>query len=227
MSETIVRTGEDAEERLHELGLEREFIDEAIDAGVGARRPTDDFEPRSAAGLKDWIARVGKLRSRLVENTGWLFDDPLNVPLVFDHSRSVAVGVLLGDGNTGSSWKTEGPHSKYPKGKVISQATAKGEEVFALDLDLTQPGGRGRLTPDELRGMDVWFLVTHALTARDGEQERFEVHREISLAQPIEPETHITRWRERLVLPPRLFSPVPQQQETEEPEDIEVYVRAK
>lgn len=226
MSETIVRKDEDAERRLRELGLRSSYMDEAVRAGVKARYPDNEFEPRSAGGLKDWIARVGKLRFQVVENAGWVPADPQNVPLVVDQSNDIALGVLLGDNKTGISW-TKGPSSKYPKGKAVAQATAEEEETPTLDLDLTQSGGRAYLTSDDLRRMDVWFLVTYALPAREGELEQFEVYQEVSLAAPITPGSYISGWKERLVLSKRSFPLLDPPQETEEPKEIDVYVEAK
>lgn len=222
MSDTIVWTGTAAERRLQELGLDIAQVDEAIRAGVNARRSNNDFEPRSAPGLKDWIARVGELRRRVVAEANWRYADPRNVPLVYEAHKSRALGVLLGDQNTGDARSKTGPRSKYPKGAVIAEATAQGTGQPTLDLDLTQSSNRGHLDIEDLAAMDVWFLVTHPLDVGD----EFMVRREVSLADPISPDSHITSWKQRLVFPPLRFAPIVMPGGPEAPDEIDVYVRA-
>ncbi|GAB3558413.1 hypothetical protein J2S53_003697 [Actinopolyspora lacussalsi] len=227
MSETIVRSGEDAQRRLRELGLRASYMDEAVHAGVEARRLRGEFEPRSAAGLRDWIARVGKLRSLIVAEMNWRFADPQNVPVVFDPDSKTALGVLLGDNRTGNQYGKDGPRSKYPKGKAVSEGTAVRGGDSVLTFDVAQPNGRTQLTSDELGEMDLWFLVTYSLTVPTDDGKRFEVHREVSFAEPIKTGSYITRWRERLLLPKQTFDPVAQPYGPEKPKDIDVYVAAK
>jgi hypothetical protein len=224
MAQTVVRTGTDAERRLQALGLKLEYIDDAVRAGADARASKNDFEPQSAPGLKDWIARVGKLRERVVSDTaGWYYADPRNVPLVYEPEEQIALGVLLGDRNTGSEKPESGPRSKYPKGTVIAEATAEGSAELTLELDLTQRSRRGHLDVAALAAMEVWFLVTFP----DKVGDKFVVCREISLAKPIEPDSYITSWRERLIFPPLEFDPVAMLTGPEKPEDIDVFVQAR
>lgn len=223
MPDTIVRVGAEAERRLRDLGLERDYIDRAVRAGVNARKPKNDFEPKSASGLKDWIARVGELRFCVVSKAGWRYADPHNVPLVYTADKTTSLGVLLGDRNTGNEYSEPGPRSKYPKGTVIAGATVIRTEHPMLDLDVSQPSGYGHLDVADLEKMDVWFLVTHPVEV-DG---RFVVTREVSLAQPIVPDSHINVWRERVVLPPMDFGTVVLPEEPEGPDDIDVYVGAR
>lgn len=180
MSETIVRTGTEAEERLQQLGLSVRYVEEAVRAGVEARRLKNEFEPRSASGLKDWIARVGALRWHAVSEGGWCHADPLNMPLVYQPGQFRALGVVLGDKNTGNEDSNHPPRSKYPKGPSVAEATRRGTQT--LPVDVAQPGGGGYLTVEDLIGMDMWFLVTR-VDEIDGE---FAVQREVSLAAPIE-----------------------------------------
>lgn len=224
MTETVVRTGVEAERRLVELGLKIEYVDDSVRAGADARSSKNDFEPQSAPGLKDWIARVGKLRERVVSDTeSWCYADPRNVPLVYEPETQIALGVLLGDRNTGSVKPESGPRSKYPKGTVIAEATADAAEQPELELDLTQRSRRGYLDVSTLPAMNVWFLVTYPVEMGD----KFVVHREVSLAAPIEPDSYITSWRERLLFSPLTFDPVVMPSDPEEPEEIDVFVHAR
>ncbi|GGI68960.1 hypothetical protein GCM10011581_02480 [Saccharopolyspora subtropica] len=223
MTGNVVRTGSDAERRLQELGLELEYVDKAIRAGVEARASKNDFEPPSAPGLKDWIARVGKLRELVVSGADWYYADPYNVPLVYEPTKQIALGVLLGDRNTGRDKPKSGPRSKYPKGTMIAEATADGGDEPTLELDLTQRSRRGHLDVATLAALDVWFLVTYPAEVGD----KFVVCREVSLAAPIEPDSYITSWRERLIFPPLEFGPVVMPDHPEEPDDIDVFVQAR
>lgn len=222
MRDAVVQGAPEAEHRLRELGLERDYIDRAVRAGANERKPRHSFEPKSAPGLKDWIARVGELRSCVVHEAGWRYADPRNVPLVYTADKTTSLGVLLGDRNTGDEDSNSGPRSKYPKGAVIASATANAAEQPQLDLDVTQSSGYGHLDDADLARMDVWFLVTYPVEMGD----RFIVKREVSLANPITPDSHINSWRERLLLPPMDFGAVVLPDEPEGPDDIDVYVGA-
>lgn len=69
--------------------------------------------------------------------------------------------------------------------------------------------------------MDMWFLVTRV----DEIEGELAVQREVSLAAPIEQDSPITSWRERLVLAPQRFrEPVVFSEEPEPPDEIDVYV---
>ncbi|WP_026454147.1 hypothetical protein [Saccharomonospora iraqiensis] len=204
MAETVVQTGAGAQRRLRGLGLELDFFDRAIRAGIAAMS-NNDFEPQNAPGLKDWIARVGTLREHLVRDAGWNYANPFHMPLVYDPARKNALGVLQGDAHTGLGKPESGPRSRYPKGPAIAVVTAAADDgVSPLDLDLTQSTGRGHLDPRDLRSMDVWFLVTYTDTVSDA---LFVVHRELSLAHPTNPDDHVNSWRERLLFAPMTCRP--------------------
>ncbi|RKT82632.1 hypothetical protein SAMN05421805_104100 [Saccharopolyspora antimicrobica] len=228
MAETIVRSGDDAKRRLLELGLRLDYIDEAIRAGVEARRPRNDFEPKSASGLKDWIARVGALREHVVSGARWCYADPHNVPLVYAPDKSRALGVLLGDENTGNEMVREGPRSKYPRGRVSAQAAAAEDQLAFFGVG--GEGRRGRLEVSDLVAMDVWLLVTRLVEVRGAPEggDQILVNREVSLAGPIEPGEQITFWQERLVFSPQRFeAPMVLPEGPEDPDEIDVYVRAR
>ncbi|MEV5831534.1 hypothetical protein AB0L25_38815 [Spirillospora sp. NPDC052242] len=126
----------------------------AIREGERARRTATDTEPTSAGGLKDWIARVGRLREKLGDE-GWKPVNNYQIPIAVNPAKTIGVGVLLGDHATAGP--DPGPLSKYPKGPKVLEVAARNRTLFS-----PAEAGRPDLMDDhEYSRLSTWFLVTY------------------------------------------------------------------
>jgi hypothetical protein len=201
MAAVALYEGDDAERRLGSLGIRLDWLDRAVRAGVEASTTATPDEPAVSTGLKDWMARVGTLRQLLRTEAGWVRLDQLNVPLVHNPEKTIALGVMLGNENTGYAHGGP-PASKSAKGPAFAKITA-GNTIPLLTR--AEVAGPGQLEDAELAGLQVWFLLTYAV-ALDG---NLHVFREVSLPAPTTDGEKITSWLTRIVLPPMNFGPVP------------------
>lgn len=192
-------------DRLAELGLSLRILDRAVAAGIDARAASPPYGPNNAAGLLDWIHRVGTLRRLLVEE-GWHRLDHWNAGLVRHPSRPILLGTLQGTRGTGSP---DAPlRSDYAKGPAIAAMMRDNDhDQFALF-----EGARGE-------GLKLWFLVTYPVQMED----RLVVLREVSQPEPTPQNQVIERWAHRIPLPPMEF-PLPRTPIVDGPEEVEVPV---
>jgi hypothetical protein len=191
---------DEALRRLQLLGIRLEWLDQAIRAGVEAATTAAPDEPSVSSGLKDWMARVGMLRQLLRVEAGWVRFDRQGVPLVHNPEKTLALGVMLGNENTGYAHGGH-PASKTAKGPAFANITAANAIPL---LTRAEVAGPGHLEDAELAGLQVWFLLTYAVHL-DG---NLHVYREVSLPAPTHEGDKITSWLSRIVLPPMNFGPV-------------------
>ncbi|WP_216209610.1 hypothetical protein [Amycolatopsis aidingensis] len=188
------------DERLAELGLKREYLEQAIWSGVRDRRLADEFEPGTAAGLRDWMGRVRELRKVLAEN-GWRPVNPANAPFSRSPDGSVLLGVMLGNQHTGRpGGRLE---STYPKGTAIENLTAHNDsDQYSLpEIDALLG------LPDEgHEPAKAWFLVTFHEHDQEGRVTR--VRYEIAQPAPSRADQKIDNWAARYCLRPVEFPPI-------------------
>lgn len=201
MAELPVLGPASVDERLAALGLRRGWLEEAIRAGEEARRTATPNEPPTAAGLKAWIARVGSLREQLKSEGGWRRLNQHNVALVCNQAKTIAVGVLQGDGNTGVSYGKV-PRSRYPKGAVVAAMAARNSELTLFSL--AEAGRPDLLEEDEFAHLQTWFLLTYRCLV----EGRVQIRGELSVPSKFDVDGYINDWRDRIILPPMEFEPV-------------------
>lgn len=175
---------------LNDLQIPRDHLTNSIRAGITERRHASSFEPTAAAGLRDWIARVGALREQL-DQQGWDPIDPSNAPLMRRSDGNVLLGVMLGDKGTGDINKPLS--SRYPKGITTAELTFTNETVAQPLFNLDQLRDINKVDARK-----VWFLVTH-LDNSHGDSNVVRVE----LAQPVptSSNTFVTSWAKRCCLP--------------------------
>ncbi|HEV8557939.1 MAG TPA: hypothetical protein VGR06_16285 [Actinophytocola sp.] len=192
---------DDAPRMLASLGIRLEWLDDAIRAGFDAAINTSTDEPSVAAGFKNWMARVGTLRQRLREEADWVRSDQLNIPLVRNPEKTIALGVMLGNEITGFSYGGQ-MTSKRPMGPAYAKVTA-GNHTLPL-LSRAEVAGTGLLEDHELAELNIWFLLINAVP----DSGELHVHREVSLPAPTTEGSKITSWLARILLPPMNLGPV-------------------
>jgi hypothetical protein len=89
------------------------------------------FKPKTAPGLKGWIAGTGYYREHLTLE-GWSYLDPRNVPLSINKATGISVSATSGSWSTGLDLGDVHPTTKNPKGAATVQKVLQN----AAQLDL-------------------------------------------------------------------------------------------
>lgn len=182
-------------ERLTDLGLSVHTIDVALRKADAATHAGSALDPPIMEGLNRWGLTTRYLREALVA-AQWSFDNPRNLPRTIHPSGDFAVVVTTGDESTGLPHRTPGP--KHPKG-FATELAVLGNNQLALDL--------GPLLPTVRQGRAIhaspprtWFLLFYAAA------DSFRA--EVSLPECFA-DGRITKWAERILLPPIPRAPRP------------------
>ncbi|MBD2892686.1 hypothetical protein amrb99_15980 [Actinomadura sp. RB99] len=198
------------------LGLAWPELWQAIRDGEEQRQTANRYQPRSAGGLKDWIARVGTLRETL-DGRDWRYVDDYQIPLSINPHNTLGVGVLLGNEKTGQEpASAQGPRSRYPKGPKVAEVAARNEQLELPLTELNDPAQDDQDVNDVLYPeLEVWFLVTYRVIDLQPPdlEAAVRVYSELSLPGRTSGTTtpvYIDRWLKRIPLPPSTFRLNPQ-----------------
>jgi hypothetical protein len=183
------------------LGLRLEYFQDALLAGEQARRSVTENDPKNAAGSQDYFRRMRVLRERLIAAAGYKRADLDGLPLVMNPYKSVAIGVLLGDHQTGWVGPYH-PRSRRPLGEKKLKLVAKNQQLAMIP----RPVGADEvdLEAAELSGVQTWFFVTY----RRVRGERVIVSSELSQPEETDAEGYGTRWGRRIPFPDVTFDGV-------------------
>lgn len=177
----LLHTGENAADRLSQLGLSPSILTESVRQGYLARSRTTANHPKIARGIIMWAEVVAVLREQL-RPEGWEKSDKGNYELVVKVEDGLAIAVTTGDDATGIVGVT--PSNKCPKGVNTTEAVEVNNQ-----LDMFS-----ELLPavEEIQGFTTWVLLIHLATN--------EVRFELSLPSSIS-SGKINGWKERIILP--------------------------
>ncbi|SDZ41488.1 hypothetical protein SAMN05421504_115137 [Amycolatopsis xylanica] len=182
---------------LARLGLRREDLYVAVRKGVEERGLVTEFDPSTADGLRDWMARVRELR-RLYHRKGWTPENRANAPFMVSPDGDVYVGVMQGNEHTGNP---DGRLESYHEiGSVNANLTAHNDLVGMAIPGIDEYLGLGKAEVAK-----TWFVVTRYEEDKTGERR---VHLEVSQPAPTSQGQKITSWAKRLCLEPIGFKPV-------------------
>lgn len=188
--EPRVHVGEVAARRLRELGIARDRLDAALDAGDLAARQADRFSPVTGAGTLRWMETVRMLRQGFAAD-GWAPNDDRGSPRSIDPAGTLAVVPVSGTADAGLS--DGSPRTANPRGKASSRAVQTNGQ---LELDITAL--LADMAAEKGDAIETWFLLYYR-TQDD------ELRAELSLPVRISEKGVIDAWRERIILPPRTF----------------------
>jgi hypothetical protein len=182
-----VYAGDEAVDRLAELGLSVEMVERVVRRADAEASICTLLDPPIMEGLTRWGRTNRFLREELIP-VGWTFDNPCNLPRTIHPSGEFAIVATTGDELTGLLDLL--PTTKYAKGYATVQAVeTNGQLTLDFgDFDLGAADGQTR-NPGELL---TWLMLFHV------DDEGFRV--ELSLPDAIV-EGRITSWAERIILP--------------------------
>jgi hypothetical protein len=143
------------------------------------------LDPPIMEGLTRWARTNRFLREELIP-LGWTYDNPRNLARTIHPSGEFAIVAATGDELTGLADVL--PGTRYRKGEATTAAVEANEQLaFDFpDLDVTH-------FVTGTAAIRTWVLLFHA------DEDEFRV--ELSLPDRIE-DGRITRWAERIILPP-------------------------
>lgn len=204
------------ERRLAALGVFWPQLWSAIKAGEEARQTAIEEEPTVSGGIKDWIARVGTLRSLLVAE-GWTLLNNYQIPLVVNPDRTIAIGVLLGDEDTAGP--APGPSSKYPKGPKVKDRARQNEALFP-----TSQARSDHMDSEEYARLSTWLLVTYrfVIPGTLPEPSYAGIRSELSLPGDAtgQDKSFQGAWLDRIPLPPLQFTIEHEPPEDDDPRHV-------
>jgi len=178
--------GDQAVDRLTELGLKAEILEFALKSADAEARTYTDLDPPNMQGMARYARTVRLLREQLVP-LGWSFDNPRNLARTVSPDRRIAIIATLGDAATGVP--DVPPSTRYEKGVATVEAVSRNF------LQLTLPIQLGDEEPFDAdgEGTTTWVLLYHVTNS--------EIRAELSLPDSML-EGYIDTWVERLILPP-------------------------
>lgn len=183
-----VYEGHAADLRLRELGLTAQVLQVAVETGEAEARLCTANDPAMASGVMRHCRTVRSLRDQLAPG-GWKRNNRRNLSRTVNPARDLAVITSLGDGRTGDPNPEVQPSTKYDKGVTIMHAVGVNGQLHLFDL----PESASTVDEEILEDAVTWVLLYHVT--------RTEIRYELSL--PVETTGgFISRWRERIVVPP-------------------------
>jgi len=176
------------ETRLKQMGLSSEILHDAVESGELYRSGCTPNDPKSLPGFLAWGRTTRALREKLIPN-GWQGIDILNLPMVLNKEKTIAIAVTSGDNATGNPALVA--KTKYVKGRATQGVIIRNlvqlslfpnnKEVFPL-----QTGSANQFV--------TWFLLVH----RQGD----EVFYQLSLPNNIKKGEPVGDWQESIYFPP-------------------------
>ncbi len=177
----------DVRNRLAELGLEEEPLQDVVRQGYLGHASCTPNHPPQMPGMWAWAEAVRALREYLIP-LGWETSNDNNYALTVHPAKRLAIAVATGNDGTGQA--TASPSTKSAKGPSTIEAIATNQMQFPfMDADSI----RAAASLPALNGARVtWFLLVH--WGID------ELRCELSLPSSIADDGHINGWHERILL---------------------------
>lgn len=214
--EPVPRTifaGPAAVARLRALGLEADWLVEAVLASELERQSCSPYEPSGSPGYKAWSTGFTNLAERLVP-LGWKKVENIGLPRIINAKTAIAVAVCTG--TEGVGLRSREPNSKHPRGIQSVLCVRRNQRQLNLfpDSPLEQLP-----VPPEAEQITWWLLIYSGANGN--------LRAELALPVAME-DDRFSRWQERILLdiPQPDGSKVPMEDE-EPPLDLEVVVRPR
>ncbi|HEY1706259.1 MAG TPA: hypothetical protein VGG75_41820 [Trebonia sp.] len=197
--------GDDALDRLSQLGLKLEYLEYAFRKADAEARTYTEHDPPSASGIARWSRTNRFLRDRLVPEEEWTSSNPHNVPITTSPDKMTTIIATTGDDDTGIA--SGSPTTKYAKGQASIRAIRRNRHVQdVLPFFDTPPSTKdgkalAEAVHDRAGTTRIWLLL-YTVTL-DG------IRAEISSPADITNKGIVNTWDERIILPFLPFEEAP------------------
>ncbi len=154
MQEPIFREKKrDCNQRLTELGLNRDLLVEAVKHSIAARAGVTENDPASAAGYESWRAATRRMRELFLP-PDWEKCSPKGVESIQNSKLKIRVSVLGTDENTANPHQD--PQNRTPKGAGSESVTEVNRQLRLPFPAIKQPQ---QSNPND--GYSHWFLCIY------------------------------------------------------------------
>jgi hypothetical protein len=177
---------DDVRERLAELGLEEEWLLNAVRVAQFQRNSCTPNHPLFYPGMSAWAEAVKTLRDILIPE-GWLKANPRGLPIVFHPKRNIALTVATGDDATGK--REFEPCTKSPKGPQTRSNISNNQLKLFPEEYL-----RAAKEQTSSKHNFTWLLLIHF------DESSREVRSELSLPVGMNEDGRVDGWDERIIL---------------------------
>jgi hypothetical protein len=176
----------DVRNRLAQLGLEEDWLLNAVRVAQLQRNNCTPHHPPSFPGLSAWAEAIKTLRDILIPE-GWLKDDPRGLPIVFHNKRKIAITVATGDEATGR--EEFDPCTKCPKGPQTKSNISNNQLKLFPEEYL-----RAAREQTTAKTFITWLLLIHF------DELTRQARSELSLPVGMNEEGRVDGWDERIIL---------------------------
>jgi hypothetical protein len=175
------------EARLKAMGLSSVILQEAVETGELFRSGCTSNDPKSLPGFLAWGRTTRALREKLIPK-GWERIEILNLPMVVNKEKNMAIAVSSGDDATGNAVLVA--KTKYAKGRATEGIIIKNLRQLSLAFHEDE-----KLLPIQPASNQfvTWFLLVS--------RQNDEVFFELSLPNKIEKGQPVGDWAERIIFP--------------------------
>ncbi|MEQ1865877.1 MAG: hypothetical protein ABL996_14665 [Micropepsaceae bacterium] len=156
--------------RLEQLGLTKDQLEEVVDAMVAARADCTDNDPPGARGWSAWRMGTRRLREILLSVEGWEKDDSDQISSVMNRQLGIRIAVSNTDDGTGVDENDRYPQNRSRKGAATDGAIQRNQGSFLAVLDASLNVVQMRLrSPSPL--IVTWYLCVYC----EGDEFRAEL----------------------------------------------------
>ena len=210
--EPSIYEGPSTEARLNVLGLDVQWLVDAVRVSELERRSCSVLEPSNCPGIKAWAAAFRTLAEQLIDR-GWTKVETSGLPRIVNPKTAVAIAVLSGDDAVGR--RDRDPKSKSPRGEQSALLVRSNQRQLALFEErpfVPVPADEEQIT---------WWLLIYS-------NEHGALRAELSLPVGLGDDDRFSTWKERILFDIPEVDQLPRSFEDHEPPlEIEVSVRPK
>jgi hypothetical protein len=188
----------DVDQRLAELGLERQTFVTAAQENYASFAACTANHPSTYPGTAAWADMNRSLAESLIISDWGTKLNEMNLPLVINMARTMAITASSGDADTGIE---DGfPTTRSAKGPRTADAVRvnKRQQKFSFMEDPAQIAAAIKVP-----GRATWIFLVY----RD--MRRGEIRSELSHPVSMSTDGHVNKWAERIIFPPIPFETNP------------------
>ncbi len=192
------------EEGLRRIGLEAEWVREAVGHGnLERRRVLGSHNAPSAQGFYAWNGILASL-TRTVQKLSWERHNPLCLPVLVERNKKNILFISSGDAYTGCTGTGQSPRSRNPKGAVVAALAQENKKLLGraptLDIPVnaqkSQRAAEDELIKELLQGCTTYVLLVSF------SKRYLEARYEVSRLEDSNPGSHLSVQSPRWIAPP-------------------------
>lgn len=174
MSAVILRKPVEVDNRLRDLGLERESLLEVVEAVEAAKAECTDNDPASARGWSGWRWGNRRLREKMLSHEDWERDNADQICAILNRRLGIRVTVANTDDRTGTDLD---PQTQTRRGPATDRAVSANQLSFLDVLDRSAKVVPLSSTRQEAVPIRTYYLCVYS----EGDEIRAELSCPVSV----------------------------------------------